>query len=152
MKDEYDKKNEEIIKKNKNLEINLEECQNFNNQLIQQINDLNQQIILKDIKILKLNYKTEKTERNLSNKNEEITLSKELNNKLISNKVNINNINNINENKNNEIQILKQNLEEQKLINKDLNEKLNKMNNDNRLNKDLMINNELNKEIENLKK
>ena len=67
MKNECDKKNEEIINKNKNLETTLEECQKFSNDLIQQINDLNQQIIAKDIKILELNYKIEKTEKNLSN-------------------------------------------------------------------------------------
>ena len=52
MRDDLNKKIEELNTKNKNLESNWEECQNFNNELNQQINDLNQQIISKD-KIIK---------------------------------------------------------------------------------------------------
>ena len=159
MKIEYEKKFEEINKKNKSLESNLEECQNFNKDLVQQINDLNQQIIEKDIKILELKFQKEQFEKKLSNNQEENKISpEELTPKGINN----------NENENQEIILLKENLEEQKIKNSDLNDELAKIKNDNEIlskkilsyeknklkeeNKNKDINNELYKEIEGLKK
>ena len=158
MKIEYEKNLEEINKKNKSLESNLEECQNFNKDSVKQINDLNQKIIEKDIQILELKYQIEQLEKKLSNKEDE--------NKITAEELNTqgkNNINNINKDENQEIILLKENLEEQKIRNSDLNDELAKVKTDNEIlskkilsyeknrikeeNKKQDINNELYKEI-----
>ena len=154
MRDDFNKKIEELNTKNKNLENNLEECQNFNNELNQQINDLNQQIISKDIKILELNYQIEQIEKNASNKETE---NKKFSEESKDNKSN--------EKRNQRINLLKDNLEELRVKNKDLNEELNKTKKDNEILAEKILNyenlkkeennkkqNDINEEIEKIKK
>ena len=120
----YEKKIEEINNKNKDAENNLVLCQTFNNELNQQINDLNQQIISKDIKILELNNQIEEIQKKLSVKEEE--------NKNLIEKLN-KNIDNNNNDDNRQNIILKDKLEEQKIINSDLNDELTNLKNNNEL-------------------
>ena len=154
MKDDYDKKIEEMNNKNKSIENNLEECQKFNNDLIQQINDLNQQIIAKDIIILELNYQKEQSEKNISNKEEE-------NKKLQES-------NKSSQRSNQQIDIYKDLLEEEKKKSNDFKDKMEKIKKDNEIlskkianyeenmkqkeNSNKVQNNEINKEMEKLKK
>ena len=164
MKNDYENKIKELEEKNKDLESYLGDCQNFNNNLNQQIDSLNQQIVAKDIKILELNYQNEQTQNKcslLEDKNKKIT--EELNNKKA--------IDNKNNDENQHVQILKEELEQQKILSNDLNNELSKIKNDKQIltkkisnyeneisnnNKNNDINEEikkkLNQEIENLKK
>ena len=168
LKDKYEKIISEINDKNKSLENSLEECQNFNSDLSQQICNLNQQIVAKDVKILELIYQIEQIQNNLTSKGEE-------NKKLLKKIEESNNIiSNTESNKNNKINEtiseLKEKTEEQQNLNNDLNEELLKVKNDNELLKNKLLSNdrritdyknkeaiqenvkELNNEIESLKK
>ena len=164
MKNDYENKLKELEEKNKDLESNLGDCQNFNNNLNQQIDSLNQQIVAKDIKILELNYQNEQTQNKyslLEENNKKIT--EELNNKKA--------IDNKNNDENQQVAILKEELEQQKILSNDLNNELSKIKNDKQIltkkisnyeneisnnNKNNDINEEikkkLNQEIEYLKK
>ena len=164
MKNDYENTIKELEEKNKELESNLGDCQNFNNNLNQQIDSLNQQIVAKDIKILELNYQNEQTQNKCSSLEEQNKkISEELNTKKTDN-------NKINE-ENQQISILKEELEQQKILSNDLNNELSKIKNDKQIltkkisnyeneisnnNKNNDINEEikkkLNQEIENLKK
>ena len=164
MKNDYENKIKELEEKIKDLENNLGDCQNFNNNLNQQIDSLNQQIVAKDIKILELNYQNEQTQNKcylLEENNKKIT--EELNNKKA--------MDNKNNDENQQLAILKEELEQQKILSNDLNNELSKIKNDKQIltkkisnyeneisnnNKNNDINEEikkkLNQEIENLKK
>ena len=93
MKNEYEKTIEEMDNKYKRIEKNLEECRNFNSGLNQEINDLNQKIISKEINILELKNQIKEIENQLANKKEENQkLMEELNNHkiVVDNKDDIN--------------------------------------------------------------
>lgn len=164
MKDEYENKIKELEEKTKELESNLSDCQNFNNNLNQQIDTLNQQIVAKDIKILELNYQNEQIQNkcsSLEENNKKIT--EELNNKKTTE--------NKNNDENQQVEKLKEELQQQKILSNDLNNELSKIKNDkqvltkkisnyeneilnNNKNNDMKeeMNKKLNQEIENLKK
>ena len=164
MKNEYENIIKELEKKNNDLESKLGDCQNFNNNLNQQIDSLNQQIVAKDIKILELNYQNEQTQKkstSLEEKNKKIE-EELINKKSIDNKTN---------EENQQVTTLKEELEQQKILNNDLYNELSKIKNEKQIltkkisnyenellnnNKNNDINEEikkkLNQEIENLKK
>ena len=145
MKNDYEKRIEDMNNKYKCLENNLSESQNFNNQLNQQINDLNQQIISKDINILELNYQIEQIGKKLATKEEE---NKKLSEKLEELNKKINDDNN---SENQKIQLLQEQLKEQKNINNDLNNELSKVKKDNEL-LSQKIQKEKSQDIDNIKK
>ena len=168
LKDKYEKIISEINEKNKSLESSLEECQTFNSDLSQQICNLNQQIVAKDVKILELNYQIEQIQNNLASTEEEnkklLKKIEESNNNI--SKIETNKDSNINET----ISKLNEKIEEQQNINNDLNEELIKIRKDNDLLKNKILSNdrritdyknkeinqenvqELNNKIENLQK
>ena len=118
----------------------MEECQTFNSDLSQQICNLNQQIVAKDVKILELNYQIEQIQNKLSSKEEEnkklLKKIEESNNNI--SKIEYNKNNNINET----INKLNEKIEEQQNINNDLNEELIKVKNDNELLKNKILSND----------
>ena len=163
LKENYENAILQINDKNKILENSIEEYQNFNNDLSQQICNLNQQIVSKDVKLLELNYQIELLQKKLNEKEEEnnilIKNIEELNNKLSNNINNINNNDNINE----QIEKLKEQLQEKEKINNNLNNELIKLKNEKELLKNMVnkdktvpeynskINIVLNDEIEKIK-
>ena len=134
LKDNYEKELSEINNKNINLTNSLEEYKNFNSDLSQQISNLNQQILAKDVKILELKYQIEQLENKIKNKEEE---NQKLLNKIekISEDISKNN-------KKEEIDKLNEKLEEQENLNNDLNEELLKIKNDNELLKNKIMSDE----------
>ena len=143
MKNDYEKRIEDINNKYKCIEKNLAECQNFNNELNQQINDLNQQIISKDINILELNYQVEQIQKQLTTREEENKkLSEELNKKLSDGN---------NNTENQHIKLLQEQLKEQKNINNNLNDELSKVKKEN-VSFNQKIQKEKNQDIDNIKK
>ena len=155
MKDNYEKKILEVNSKNKVLEKNFEESQNSNCDLNQEMSNLKEQIVAKDVQILKLKYQIEQLQKQLEE------LKKQINKDMHNNNKN---------NSNEHIKKLNEQLEEQQNLNNDLNEELLNVKKDNELLKNKIMSNEkeimeyknkgnknnedldvLNKEIDNLK-
>ena len=135
LKEEHENDILGIKNKNKKLESDLEEYKNFNSNLTQQINNLNQQIFAKEVKIVELNYQIEELNKQLKNKEEE-------NKKLLDKIEKISNDIKNNVNKDEEIKQLNEKIEEQENLNNDLNEELSNLKKDNDLLKNKIMSNE----------
>lgn len=122
----YEKQLNEYINAKEEMGKNLDESKNYNRELIKQNNDLNQLMITKDIKCDELTQKVEDYRKNLLKMEKEKEKLVQIIHSYESKKVDKNN-------DINNILKLNESLEKQKIINNDLNDELKKIKNDNQI-------------------